>query len=794
MRTSFWGLIAAALLFFCACSTEFQEKTINTPQVGETITITAYSDSPVRTKTGVIDNGNGGKSVVWKAGNAISLFFNQGDNGGNRFTTNTNGPIAEFTGTISAVSGDLSGVGGSAFFWGLYPYNANAACDGSTITTTLPASQLAYQGDVADDLLVTVGRSENLAIHFKNTCAIIGFTLSQENITKVTFTGNNEEYVAGEFMASFDGSNNLTITPTANAVKAIEITPAESSTFATGTTYYFAILPQNFESGYKLTFTRDDDYTATYERTSAFNFTISTFYTMTNKDSGLAFVIPEVVYKDYIGDISFRTEEDLNTFYEGGFTRIIGNVTIGGSIRTLSNLDNQLISIQGDLIINCPSLTTLDGLYGLKNIEGDLNVKNQRLTNFEGLNNLERIGGNLLVDEVSSLSGLGMLSTIGGGVRLTNVGTMQELSNITTLSFLNVTGATSLEGLNSIERVEGNVYFENGKFESFDGINNLQYIGGDLNIYAKSGYYENYSPAFPNLSSLSGFDNLSVIEGNLDIFASASASSSYSGAAFISLTNLSGLSALQRIGGSLKIRAYYGENAYHSGRCFDNLESIDIPSLKEIGKDLLISSDSYYGKPLIKDLSFSSLESIGGDIVSIINTHDGQEKGWINKGPSKLIRVKGINAICSFEQESDGFVSLTTISSLEASGFGFPNLTTITGDWIVSDGNKIGEMNKLTTIGGDLVIQSTSLSSIDCLNSLTTIGNELTISNNLNLSSISGFMNLSSVTSITIINQPSLYDFSTFVSAVNNGASWYCTGCGYNPTKYQMLHGQANGE
>lgn len=290
MKTLSKFLAISLIIFAVACednmSSEFPIQQDNA------IKVTAYSDGAAQTKTGIIDKTDGGKSVVWKSGDAISLFVNSGNNGGTQLTTTNNGPVAEFTG-----SGTIPG--GSNNYWGLYPYNANASCNGSSITTLLPASQSAYQGDVADNLLVTVGKSENLSIYFKNTCAIIGFTMSQENISKVTFSGRNDEYVAGEFTASFDGSNNLVIIPTNNAVKSIEITPAESSTFATGTTYYFAILPQSFESGYTLTFTRNDNETATYERTSAFNFSISTFYTMTNKDSGLPFSLSgNILFED----------------------------------------------------------------------------------------------------------------------------------------------------------------------------------------------------------------------------------------------------------------------------------------------------------------------------------------------------------------------------------------------------------------------------------------------------------------------------------------------------------------
>ena len=296
--SNYLSLLAAALwlLLTISCTDSIVKPT--PLDDGAVTEITAYADGNLATKTGIVDNGSGVKNVVWKAGNAISLFFISGDDGGNKFTTASGGSVASFTGTISAVVGDLTGTGGSAYYWATYPYGSSVSCDGTGITTTLRASQLAYANDVDDDLLVTIGRSPNPAIYFRNTYTMIEFTLSQENITKITFSGNNNEQVAGEFKAFFDSNNKVISTPTSNAVKSVEITPAESSTFATGTKYYFVFLPGTFSKGYTLTFTRNDGYEATYTKTTASTFEVGKYYTMTNKDSGLSFApipVPEAV-------------------------------------------------------------------------------------------------------------------------------------------------------------------------------------------------------------------------------------------------------------------------------------------------------------------------------------------------------------------------------------------------------------------------------------------------------------------------------------------------------------------
>ena len=97
-------------------------------------------------------------------------------------------------------------------------------------------------------------------------------------------------------------------------------------------------------------------------------------------------------------DIIFETEQDLIDFQTAGYTKVRGNVIVsGGEITTLQKLDNLLTEINGSLRLECSTLTTLDGLYGLKTITDSLIIKDGDMTSFEGLRNLGTIGGNFKV-------------------------------------------------------------------------------------------------------------------------------------------------------------------------------------------------------------------------------------------------------------------------------------------------------------------------------------------------------------------------------------------------------------
>ena len=158
----------------------------------------------------------------------------------------------------------------------------------------------------------------------------------------------------------------------------------------------------------------------------------------------------------YIGDIIFETEQDLIDFQTAGYTKVRGNVIVsGGEITTLQKLDNLLTEINGSLRLECSTLTTLDGLYGLKTITDSLIIKDGDMTSFEGLRNLGTIGGNFKVIAESSYS----------------------------------------------------YYYSLNSLSSFKGLSGLKSIGGDFEVNAK------YSSSLKSLASFEGLESLTNIGG-----------------------------------------------------------------------------------------------------------------------------------------------------------------------------------------------------------------------------------------------------------------------------------------
>ena len=207
----------------------------------------------------------------------------------------------------------------------------------------------------------------------------------------------------------------------------------------------------------------------------------------------------------YIGDIIFTTEQDLIDFQAAGYTKVRGNVIVsGGEITTLQKLDNLLTEINGSLRLECSTLTTLDGLYGLKTITDSLIIKDGDMTSFEGLRNLETIGGNFKVIVKSSLKSLVSFKGLSG---LKSIGGDFEVN----AKSYSLKSLASFEGLESLETIGGNfkVIVESfsslRSLSSFKGLSGLKSIGGDFEVNAYN--------SLNSLASFEGLESLTNIGG-----------------------------------------------------------------------------------------------------------------------------------------------------------------------------------------------------------------------------------------------------------------------------------------
>lgn len=219
--------------------------------ISEEICFTAYAND-AETKTERQSDG----SVFWNPGDAVSLFFNQGDHGGNRFVAqNTEvSAIAEFKGTITGFAGGGESTGGQFWFWGVYPFSEDNSCDGSSVTLTLPAQQIAKAGSFANGIFPTMARSKGLELGFYNICGGFKFTVSRDDIKSVQFRGNANEDLAGKARIEWDSNGHPAVAEHLAGNKVVTVTAPNNGTFVPGIEYYIVFFPELLSKGFTLTF------------------------------------------------------------------------------------------------------------------------------------------------------------------------------------------------------------------------------------------------------------------------------------------------------------------------------------------------------------------------------------------------------------------------------------------------------------------------------------------------------------------------------------------------------------
>ena len=508
----------------------------------------------------------------------------------------------------------------------------------------------------------------------------------------------------------------------------------------------------------------------------------------------------------FIGDVTFKTEQDLIDFKEMGYKKVKGNVSINPyGFKTLQKLDNLLTEIEGSLILE-GTLTNFDGLYGLKTITEDLVIQSY-LTSFAGLSNLETIGGNFKIIDSSSLNAL---TSFEGLSKLNYIGGDFEVNASSSSSSSSLEALASFKGLENLEKINGNFKIiasssssSLNALTSFEGLSKLNYIGGDFEVNASSS-----SSSLKALASFKGLENLEKINGNFKIIASSSYSSSLN-----ALTSFEGLSKLNYIGGDFEVNA----SSSSSSSSLEALASFKgLENLEKINGNFKIIASSSYSSSLNALTSFeglSKLNYIGGDFevnASSSSSSSSLEALASFKGLENLEKINGnfkiiassssssLNALTSFEGLSklnyiggDFEVNPKNLKSLS-----LDNLTTIGGDANINIDRMIEtlNLNKLNSINGNLYIRGVygKMTSLDLI-SLTTITGNLTITECPMLNNIDGLTNLTTVKNISITSCPKLYDFCVLKNVVkNNDYDFYTTGNGYNPTKYQLLNGECS--
>lgn len=146
-------------------------------------------------------------------------------------------------------------------------------------------------------------------------------------------------------------------------------------------------------------------------------------------------------------------------------------------------------TILGDVYISGSSITSLQSLIQLNRIEGYLGFGYESLNSLSGLDSVHYLGRLEISGLEFSFQGLGNLDTIGGSL-VNQGGSRTDLSGLENLKYIGGDleikwndGLVNLNGLNGVKTINGNLEVEYNQFLSdFSGLDSLQYINGSVYI------------------------------------------------------------------------------------------------------------------------------------------------------------------------------------------------------------------------------------------------------------------------------------------------------------------------
>ena len=282
-RRSCAFLALLALLVAGSCSRI--EETISRDELPglNNMTVEAtWGDYP-ETKTSLQSDG----SILWSPGDKINLFY--GSSSSSEFTATITEPsaTASFTGYLQAATGS-SGQGiATQTFWGVYPYDEGNTCDGSGVTLMIKGVQTASPGTFGEGMNPAVANSPGLSLSFKNVGSWFVFSVLEDGITSVKFSGNCGEDIAGRIRVTMNSSEDpVPEVVEGEGLKSIIVTPDVGNAFIPNTEYYITVIPQTLTNGFTFTMYKGSQVAIRYS-SKPLSFNRSSHVRRTELDDGL---------------------------------------------------------------------------------------------------------------------------------------------------------------------------------------------------------------------------------------------------------------------------------------------------------------------------------------------------------------------------------------------------------------------------------------------------------------------------------------------------------------------------
>ena len=185
-----------------------------------------------------------GNTVIWEQSDAIGIFSNTTAEAVRYSLTKIEGDEARFE-SETGVSGEE--------FYAFYPYSAQSAVDGTTISYHLTNGQDYREGSFDTGDCPMVAKSTNSDFRFLQTCGIIRLRLTGTMaVSSIRLQGNNGEALAGD--GTIDIASDapvFTIDGSGDKLTAIQLRASANVQLSESsvTEFYFVVAPQTFTQG-----------------------------------------------------------------------------------------------------------------------------------------------------------------------------------------------------------------------------------------------------------------------------------------------------------------------------------------------------------------------------------------------------------------------------------------------------------------------------------------------------------------------------------------------------------------
>ncbi len=420
-------LSALSIAAGCSMEEKLSNESVNS---GKEITIKAFREGNPETRTVRDENGD----VLWTPGDAISLFYGSGTNGGSKFTSTLESgtsAVTNFTGTITAITGGGELTVDDTYFWGVYPYGEDVSCDGASITMTLPTEQTAVAGTFAPGAFPSLGRSQGLIMGFYNICGGWRFSVTKEGVRKVTLKSNGGELITGKVKVGLSDSGIPEIKEIIDGSDEVVLECPRGEYFEVGENYYMVMLPTVFNSGFTMTF---ETYTeeGVYNRTAKTTISRSKFSGITKLDNYLT-----TPYSTKTGNIPVEDANFKAYLVENFDTDGDGEISFAeaSEITTVSVNTDNIESVQGIEFMPALRILGCSGSSAQRSSESEMSISSGKLTSLDASNNPALTNLRCIYNRITSLNlynNTALTSLICDYNQLTNL----DVSQNTTLTYL----------------------------------------------------------------------------------------------------------------------------------------------------------------------------------------------------------------------------------------------------------------------------------------------------------------------------------------------------------------------